>query len=311
MPEVLIIKDFGRPEQRAQWQNALQSSELAVRHWDAPGEKSEIDYALVWRPAPGALAEFPNLKVIFSMAAGLDHLRGRGVLPPGIPVVRMVEDTLTAGMTEYVLYQVLRFHRDMHNYELDSRARTWTMRPQRLASERRVGIMGLGVLGGAAARALVSLGFDVAGWSRSEKNLDGVVSFFGVAQLAEFLRRSEILVCLLPLTRETEGILNADSFAQLPRGAYIINAARGAHCDEAALLAALDSQHLGGAALDVFAQEPLPPTSPLWQHPKVSITPHIASATLPESSAQHVRDNIARFRVGKPLTHQVDFARGY
>ena len=309
MPETLLIKtDFRRG---AEWREAFAGFDVEVREWGAPGDPAEIDYALVWKPKPGALAAFPNLKIIFSIGAGIDHLLGENVLPRGLPVVRMVERALTAGMTEYVLYHVLRFHRFMPQYEAGRREGAWREIPQTPAWRRRVGLLGLGVLGADAARALAALGFDVAGWSRGEKNIRGVASYHGARGLREMLARSEILVCLLPLTAQTENILNAETFAQLPKGAFVINAARGGHCMEEDLLAALESGHLAGAALDVFKTEPLEKSSPLWRHPRVYITPHIASMTVPATAAEHVMENIRRFRAGRELTHLADLAREY
>ena len=309
MPETLLIKtDFRRG---AEWREAFAGFDVEVREWGAPGDPGEIDYALVWKPEAGALAAFPNLKIIFSIGAGIDHLLGDGVLPRGLPVVRMVERALTAGMTEYVLYHVLRFHRFMPQYEAGRREGAWREIPQTPAWRRRVGLLGLGVLGADAARALAALGFDVAGWSRGEKNIRGVASHHGARGLREMLARSEILVCLLPLTAQTENILNAETFAQLPKGAFVINAARGGHCMEEDLLAALESGHLAGAALDVFKTEPLEKSSPLWRHPRVYITPHIASMTVPATAAEHVMENIRRFRAGRELTHLADLAREY
>ena len=309
MPETLLIKtDFRRG---AEWREAFAGFDVEVREWGAPGDPAEIDYALVWKPKPGALAAFPNLKIIFSIGAGIDHLLGEDVLPRGLPVVRMVERALTAGMTEYVLYHVLRFHRFMPQYEAGRREGAWREIPQTPAWRRRVGLLGLGVLGADAARALAALGFDVAGWSRGEKNIRGVASHHGARGLREMLARSEILVCLLPLTAQTENILNAETFAQLPKGAFVINAARGGHCMEEDLLAALDGGHLAGAALDVFKTEPLEKSSPLWRHPRVYITPHIASMTVPATAAEHVMENIRRFRAGHELTHLADLAREY
>ena len=309
MPETLLIKtDFRRG---AEWREAFAGFDVEVREWGAPGDPGEIDYALVWKPEAGALAAFPNLKIIFSIGAGIDHLLGDGVLPRGLPVVRMVERALTAGMTEYVLYHVLRFHRFMPQYEAGRREGAWREIPQTPAWRRRVGLLGLGVLGADAARALAALGFDVAGWSRGEKNIRGVASYHGARGLREMLARSEILVCLLPLTAQTENILNAETFAQLPKGAFVINAARGGHCMEEDLLAALESGQLAGAALDVFKTEPLEKSSPLWRHPRVYITPHIASMTVPATAAEHVMENIRRFRAGRELTHLADLAREY
>jgi len=276
-----------------------------------PTLAAQIDYALVWAPRPGQLARLPNLKLIFSLGAGLDHLEGDGILPPAVPVIRMVEAQLTAGMTEYVLYHALRFHRDMPAYDAQQRRGEWRMLAQIPAGERRVGILGLGVLGAAAARALVSLGFDVAGWSRARKSITGVASFAGDGELPALLARSDILVCLLPLTAATASILCAANFAHLPPGAFVINAGRGGHCVEADLLAALDSGRIAGAALDVFSVEPLPADSPLWTHPRVAITPHAASKTLPASSARHVIANIRRHRNGQAAGPVANLARGY
>ncbi len=309
MQEVLLIKaDLERTDE---WVAAFADFDVEVRDWNSPGNAEQIDYALVWQPEAGALARFPNLKLIFSIGAGLDHLMGDNIVPPNVSVIRMVERVLTAGMTEYVLYNVLRFHRFMPQYEADQRNQVWNERFQIPAWERRVGILGLGVLGGAAAAALAALGFAVAGWSRSEKTLPGVVSYYGKPQLAQFLARTEILVCLLPLTEHTENILNADHLSQLPKGAFVINAGRGGHCNEDELLAALERGQIAGAALDVFREEPLRQSSRLWTHPHVYITPHIASMTAPAASAQHVIDNITRLRAAQPLTHVADFARGY
>lgn len=309
MPEVLLIKsDF---ERKSEWVEAFAEFDVEVRDWSAPGAAPDIDYALVWQPESGVLAGFPNLKLIFSIGAGIDHLLGEGILPPDIPVIRMVDVALTSGMTEYVVYNVLRFHRFIPQYEADQLTKTWHERLQIPAWERCVGVLGLGTLGGAVAKALVALGFAVVGWSRSEKSIPGVVSYYGEQQLSQFLSHSEILVCLLPLTVHTENILRADTLARLPKGAFVINAGRGRHCNETELLTALNSGQIAGAALDVFRNEPLEQNSPLWEHPRVHITPHIASMTTPVSSAKHVIDNITRFRTAQPLTHVVDFACGY
>ena len=307
--EVLLIKaDDGRFDD---WRRAFDGFDVEVRDWDAPGDAARVNYALVWQPPPGALARLVNLKLIISIGAGLDHLLGENILPRDVPVLRMVEDGLTAGITEYVLYTTLRFHRAMPQYEADRLARRWRIGDAPSAQQRRIGILGLGVLGADAARALVALGFDVAGWSRGAKNIDGVVCLHGDAQLPKLLARSEILICLLPLTAATENILCAANFAKMPKGAHLINAARGAHCNEGDLIEALDCGQLAGAALDVFREEPLPPDNPLWRHPAVYITPHIAGKTMPHSAAQHVIENIRRLRAGRALTHQVNFARGY
>jgi glyoxylate/hydroxypyruvate reductase A len=207
------------------WAEALGKCdpELEVRVWPESGDPAEIEYALVWKPPQGLLKGFPNLKLIFSLGAGIDHLTSDTELPDGVPVLRMVEPGLTAGMTEYVVMSVLMHHRRMVDYAGMQREKIWAILPTPLAADRKVGVMGLGVLGADAAEALAGLGFDVAGWSRSPKSIPGVTGFHGADQLEAFLARSEILVCLLPLTKETFGILNARTLAMLPRGAALID----------------------------------------------------------------------------------------
>jgi len=309
MTETLIIKsDLDRFDD---WENAFQNFDIRILDWNDPHSKEEVDYALVWKPEKKALHQFPNLKIIFSVGAGLDHLKGENLVPENIPVVRMVEEGLTAGMVEYVTYMVLRFHRFMPEYEQQRQQQQWQPILQIPATRRTVGILGLGILGQACADQLLSLGFNVAGWSRTAKNLDNIQCFHGNDQLSDILAISEYLVCLLPMTEETEGILNQDLFEQLPYGAILINAGRGQCQIEADIVEALDSGQLGGAALDVFETEPLPQDSPLWNHPKFYYTPHVASMTLAETSAIHVYNNIQRFRKGEPLTHVADMTRGY
>ena len=295
------------------WAEALRRCDpaLEVRVWPEVGAPAEIDYALVWKPPPGLLASLPALKLIFSLGAGVDHLTSDPELPAGVPVLRMVEPGLTGGMTEYVVMSVLMHHRRMVDYAGLQRDKVWKVLPAPLAAERRVGIMGLGVLGAEAAAALTGLGFDVAGWSRTPKSVPGVESFHGTKQLEAFLARSEILVCLLPLTGETRSILNARTFAQLPRGAAVINVGRGDLLAEDDLLRALDGGQIGTATLDVFAAEPLAPEHPFWTHPRVVITPHIASLTVPDSGARAVIDNIRRHEAGTPLHNVADLGRGY
>jgi glyoxylate/hydroxypyruvate reductase A len=294
------------------WRAELQARipGLDVRIWPDTGDPAEIDVALVWRPPPGELARYPNLKAILSLAAGIDGLIADTELPD-VPIARMVDPSLTRTMTEYVLLAVLRHHREFDRFERAQRAREWAYAFPPQAAERRVGLMGLGELGSAAARALVAHGFQVLGWSRSPKALDGVISFPGRGELHAFLHRTEILVCLLPLTADTAGILDAATFAELPHGACVINVARGQHLVENDLIEALDAGHLGGATLDVFREEPLPRGSPLWDHPKVLVTPHVASYSLAATAADGVAANIRRVSAGEPLLHQVDRARGY
>jgi glyoxylate/hydroxypyruvate reductase len=304
---------FLSPDDPAEaWRRELRARmpELEVRIWPEVGDPAAIDLALVWRPPPGELARYLNLKAILSLAAGIEWLIGDPTVPD-VPIARMVDPSLTRTMSEYVLLAVLRHHREFDRFEREQRARRWSYRFPPQATERRVGIMGLGELGAAVARRLTDHGFAVSGWSRTPKSLAGVTAYVGRSELHAFLHRTDILVCLLPLTAETLGILDAETFASLPHGAFVINVARGAHLVEADLLAALESDHLGGATLDVFQTEPLPPESPLWSHPKVLVTPHVASYCLPATAADGVADNIRRALAGQPLRHQVDRTRGY
>ncbi|HLI12005.1 MAG TPA: glyoxylate/hydroxypyruvate reductase A [Alphaproteobacteria bacterium] len=285
--------------------------DLEMRVWPEIGDPAEIEYALVWNLAPGVLKTLPNLRAIFSLGAGVDHLFADPDLPRHIPVCRVVDRYLTQRMTEYVALHVLRYHRRQPEFDELQRAETWDELYSPTAEERHVGIMGLGELGADAARKLAALGFAVLGWSRSPKAIPGIESFHGEAGLAPFLARSEILVCLLPLTPATENILSASLFARLPKGACLINAARGRHLVEKDLLAALDSGRLAHATLDVFRSEPLPKGHPFWRHPRITVTPHIASITDPRTVAELVAENVARDRRGEPLLHTVDTALGY
>ena len=295
------------------WREAFArlAPEIEFREWPEVGDPAEIEFALVWKPAKGDLKRYPNLKAIFSLGAGIEHIFSDSELPKHIPVVRMVDHGLTKGMTEYVLMHVLRFHRRAPELEAQKAAGVWNYIDYPPAWERRVGVMGLGVLGGDAARTIASFEFDTAGWSRRPKKIEGVECFHGEEGLARFLARTDILVNLLPLTEATQDILNARTFAQLPRGAYLINAARGRHLVEEDLIPALESGQLAGAALDVFREEPLPAGHPFWKHPKIWISPHVASVTQPSTAAKGVLDGIARLRAGLPLENVVDWSEGY
>jgi len=297
----------------ARWraQLTLLKRELEVRVWPDIGNPVDIDYALVWRPEPGFLASLPNLKLILSLGAGVDHLLGDPRSPRHLPIVRLVDPHMTDAMSEYVVLQVLRLHRRDLDYRAQQEAGIWRELDQQNAGERRVGILGLGELGQDAARKLRVLGFDVAGWTRSDKTVAGVRSYHGPAGLPSLLARSEILVCLLPLTTETEGILNTRTLALLPKGAALVNAARGAHLVEGDLLDALASGQISAAVLDVFCEEPLPAGHRFWHHPRVIVTPHVAAFTNPATAAPIILDNIRRFEEGRPLANRVDPARGY
>ncbi len=295
------------------WQEALAKlmPDLEVRVWPDVGNAADIEFALVWNPPVGELAKLPNLRAIFSMGAGIDHLASDPDLPEDVPVVRMVDEGLTQGMTEFVVMAVLRHHRRIHDYQTQQRQKHWAQLVTPLAPDRKVGILGLGVLGADSAEKLVYLGFDVAGWSRTQKSLPGVESYSGDEGLRAFLKRTEILVCLLPLTTGTKGILNSTNLGLLPHGASLINVARGGHMVPEDVLAALDSGQLAEATLDVFPEEPLPAQSPFWDHPRVLVIPHCASVTLPKTAAENVARGIEAVRKGEALQNVVDFERGY
>jgi glyoxylate/hydroxypyruvate reductase len=297
----------------ARWRDQLErlTREIDIRVWPDIGDPTEIDYALVWRPEPGFLASLPNLKLILSLGAGVDHLLGDPELPRHLPIVRLVDPHMTDAMSEYVVLQVLRLHRHDLDYRAQQQERVWRELDQKNAADRRVGILGFGELGRDAAKKLKALGFDVAAWSRNEKTVAGVESYAGADGLPRLLGQSEILVCLLPLTAQTDGILSARNLALLPRGAALVNAARGAHLVEDDLLAALASGQVSGAVLDVFHDEPLPADHPFWHHPRVVVTPHVAAFTNPVTAAPIILNNIRRFEEGRPLLNRVDPVRGY
>ena len=272
---------------------------------------THIDYAIAWKPPEGVLRKFTGLKFIQSLGAGVDGLLQDPEIPRHIPISRMVDRSLIQGMTEYLLYNVLHYHRKMGEYSEQQALSFWKALQQIDPRTRRVGIMGLGELGRDIADKLLSLEFNVAAWSRSFKNFTGVISFHGELELNAFLRRTEILICLLPLTPSTHGIINTENLTKLPRGAVIINCARGGHVVDDDLLMALDTGHIAGACLDVFNEEPLPTEHPYWTHPLVRITPHSASLTAPHSAAQYVAENIRRVQNGKLPLNIVDMEVGY
>ena len=284
---------------------------LDIRVWPEAGALRDIEYALVWRPEPGMLARLPNLRAIFSLGAGVDHLFADPDLPKTVPITRLVDVNLTARMTEYVLFHVLRWHRQHDAYAADQAAARWRERAQPASADRGVGFLGQGVLGGAAAAALAGLGFKVAGWSRTPKALPGIESFCGAEGLIAMAGRSEVLVNMLPLTPELEDILDTALFAVLPDGATVINVGRGRHLVEEDLLAALDGGKLSAATLDVFRVEPLPAGHPFWTHPSVTVTPHVASVADPRTVVEQVAENIRRSRAGEPLIDVVDPSVGY
>jgi glyoxylate/hydroxypyruvate reductase A len=290
---------------------ATHAPDIDFRTWpDDTGDLADVEYLVSWQAGADFLASMPNLKVLFASGAGIDHIDFNAV-PPQVTVVRMVEPGIVNGMIEYVTMSVLALHRNLFDY-VDQRIRAkWQPIPVRPASARTVGVMGLGVLGQSVLQRLAPFGFRLAGWNRSPKDLPGVQCLAGAEALPAFLAQCDVLVCLLPLTDATRGVLSAALLAQLPPGAALINVARGAHLDQQALLDALESGRLSRAILDVAEPEPLPADHPLWAHPRVMITPHIASMTQPETAAPVLLANLRRHLAGAPLHDVVDRQRGY
>lgn len=305
----------GGPQALDEWRAHFQEADPAIEvvGWDAAhADPAGIGYALVWAPEAGRLAALFDLKLVISAGAGVDHILADPLLPATLPIARMVTGSTAAAMAEYVLTAALTLMRDVRGMYADQAQRRWRTRDNPPGiGQTRIGIMGLGQLGAHVARRLAQIGFDVAGWSRSPADLPGVTCMAGPAALPAFLARADILVCLLPATDATRGILRAETFAQLPRGASLINVGRGSHLVEADLLAALDAGQLKGAVLDVFDVEPLPAQSALWAHPGITITPHCAATPDRRERARKAADIIACWERGERPDLIYDRKRGY
>jgi glyoxylate/hydroxypyruvate reductase A len=311
MPGALLFSS--RLDDPVAWSAALKAAMpgLDVRVSPDLGDPADIETALVWKAPPGELAALPNLKLITNLGAGVDPILADATIPPHIPVARLGDEVMARMMAQFVTLCVLRHHRDFGRYARQQRESRWHYELPRASYDCQVGVMGIGMLGGAAARMLSGIGFPVAGWGRSPRTIDGVETFHGAAGLAPFLARTEILVCLLPLTRETRHIVGRDALYQLPRGAKLIKCGRGGTVDEAALLAALEDGQIAEATLDVFENEPLPPDHPFWTMDQVLVLPHTASIAVPEIAARDVVENIRRLKTGQALLNIVDRRRGY
>lgn len=290
---------------------------LDVRAWpDAMGRVEEIEYTAAWLPPRHLLKSLPKLKVIFSLGAGVDAILKDQTLPSNVPIVRVNDPDLTGRMVEYVVLHVLLHHRQQRRIDENQKNKVWDSFPTHAASAMSVGIMGLGVMGQASAARLRDLGFRVAGWSRTRKEVEGVESFAGAAEFDAFLARTDTLVSLLPATPDTDGIINVETIRKLSRNGpfgapVMINAGRGRQQKAEDILSALDSGALHAATLDVFETEPLPQDSPLWTHPKVTVTPHCAADSDPEVVCAYVARQIERHKKKLPLENVVDRARGY
>ena len=284
--------------------------DLDFRVWPDAGDLNQIEYLIAWQAPPEFLAALPRLKVLFSSGAGIDHI-DISAIPAHVPIVRMVEPGIIDGMVEYVSLAVLALHRDFFDYVEANAKHIWAQLEVPPASARSIGVMGMGVLGRAVLERLATYGFRLRGWNRSPREMAGVESFAGADQLQAFLEGCDVLICLLPLTPSTRGILNRKLFSALPLGAALINAARGQHLVDSDLLEALDSGHLSRAILDVTDPEPLPDAHPFWAHPRVFLTPHVASMTQPETAAPILLENLRRHQRGEPLADLIDRSRGY
>lgn len=295
------------------WISALKKAAPAIevyRHQQI-ADKGSVTFALAWAHPPGIFSQYPNLKCISSMGAGVDHLLSDPDIPENIHIVRILDPKLSQDMFEFSLAAIMNRLRSLTHYRINQTRGIWKKQQYRNMADVRIGIMGTGIIGNHTAIGLQQVGFRVHGWSRTPGGKTSYKKFTGMEGLPSFLQQTDILICLLPLTESTRGILNLENLRQLPRGAWLINLGRGAHLDEAALLELLDQGHLEGANLDVFPEEPLPVDHPFWAHPLIHVTPHVASLTTPDSVAPQIADNYFRSRDNKPLLNEVDRNRGY
>ena len=275
----------------------------------------QADYAVCWKPPAGFFAGQNHIKAVFNIAAGVDFILAHAAMQQGylreVPIVRLGDAGMAAQMEEYVLAAALRWQRKLDTYAAQQRAGVWHMLPPKKRDRVTVGVMGLGVLGTHVAQAMQRFGYTAAGWSRTARQIAGIDCYHGAAGLPTFLARTNVLVCLLPLTSDTRSILNRANLTQLPQGAHLVNIGRGQHLVEADVLALLDEGHLDGATLDVFAEEPLPTASHLWTHARVLITPHVSASTLREESMAQIAQKILAYERGAPLTDVADRVKGY
>lgn len=300
------------PDRGRRWQAlfAEHAPDIEFRQWPDIGDPEDIRYLLAWQPPEDIATLLPNLEVLFATSAGIDQF-DPGVLPDGLPVVRMLDPAIEQGMIEYATFATLWRHRHMSDYVHQQCDRHWQAHMLVPASRRRIGVLGLGQLGGAIACHLKGYGFQVSGWARTPRNLPGITTHAGAETLDAFLSESDILICVLPLTRDTRGVLNHALFERLPQGASLINMGRGDHLVEADLTLALDSGQLSGAVLDVLSEEPPAPDHPFWQDPRILMTPHVAAMTQPDTAFPVLLENLRRHQRNDTMLGQIDRQRGY
>ncbi|MQA38242.1 2-hydroxyacid dehydrogenase [Rugamonas aquatica] len=286
--------------------------EAEVEIWHAGEKNRPCDYAVVWSPPEAMLPELAQVKAIFVTGAGVDALlKFNDALPSHIPIIRLEDAGMALQMAEYVTHSVLRYFRRLDEYEVQARAGQWLPLPQHPKEDFAIGVLGMGVLGTRVLEALAPFGFPLRGWSRTEKSMAGVQCFHGAEGLDTFLRGSRVLVCMLPLTQDTNNLVNRTNMSKLPQGSYLINVARGAHVAEPDLLSLIKSGHIAAATLDVFRNEPLPAQHPFWQEPRITITPHISALTLRRESVQQIAEKIRKTAKGETAAGVVDRNRGY
>ncbi|WP_172149399.1 2-hydroxyacid dehydrogenase [Pseudomonas tumuqii] len=300
------------PVRGEQWKVlfAEQAPDIEWRAWPDIGDPRDIHYLAAWQAPDDLETLLPNLQVLFALSAGVDQL-DLGRLPASMPVVRLLDPGITQGMCEYASFAVLALHRDMLRYRQQQTERRWQAHRLVPAQKRRVGVLGLGLQARQILASLQPYGFALSGWARSQHRIPGVDCFAGAEQLPAFLGQCDILLCVLPLTEQTQGILDRQLFQHLPKGAALVNMGRGGHLVEEDLLDALASGQLSAAVLDVLQQEPAAPDQPFWHHPQILLTPHIAAMTQPESAFGVLLENIRRHQRGEPMLGQIDRKQGY
>jgi len=307
---ILFISKSDNP---SEWLTALRerSPDVDFRVWPNVGEKHQITTALVWKAPPGALTNLPNLSLIQSLGAGIDHIYTDPHLPLGVPVARLVDKELTRQMVEYSVLAVLNRHRRMDELRKAAHEHKWHVIQPIGFAQSRVGVLGLGEIGMSIAKTVSNLGFIVQGWSRTPKKIEHIKCHHGLDGLKTLLPATDILICALPLTKATNRLLDKRTLSLLPRSSYLINLARGEHVVENDLLDLINGDHIAGACLDVFEKEPLPTDHPFWNHPNITVTPHLAGLTIAASAADQVLENIRLVQTGAPPQHQVDRQQGY